>query len=64
MSGIESRWRHGVTRRKALRGLAGFLAASPLLHAQQDHFRDHSRVPAMEELVDPTATGPLPITSA
>jgi 4-hydroxymandelate oxidase len=41
-----------MTRRKALRGLAGFLAASPLLRGQQDRFRDHSRVPAMEELVD------------
>ncbi len=52
MAGIESRWRHGVTRRKALRGLAGFLAGSPLLRAQQDPFRDHSRIPAMEELAD------------
>lgn len=52
MARIENRWRPGMTRRRALRGLAGFLAGSPLLRAQQDPFRDHSRVPAMEELVD------------
>jgi isopentenyl diphosphate isomerase/L-lactate dehydrogenase-like FMN-dependent dehydrogenase len=34
-----------------LRGLAGFLAASPLLRSQQDPFRDHSRVPGMDELL-------------
>jgi 4-hydroxymandelate oxidase len=39
-----------LTRRRALRGLAGFLAGSPLIRAQQDPFRDHSRVPAMSEL--------------
>ena len=47
----ESVWRQGATRRGALRGLAGFLAASPLLRSQQDPFRDHSRVPGMDELV-------------
>ena len=41
----------GVTRRAALSGLAGFLAGSPLLQGQQDPFRDHSRVPAMNELL-------------
>jgi isopentenyl diphosphate isomerase/L-lactate dehydrogenase-like FMN-dependent dehydrogenase len=39
-----------VNRRAAFRGLAGFLAGSPLLVGQQDPFRDHSRVPAMREL--------------
>jgi 4-hydroxymandelate oxidase len=32
--------------------MAAFLAGSPLLRAQQDPFRDHSRVPAMGELSD------------
>ncbi len=41
----------GLTRRNSFRCLAGFLAASPLLHAQQDVFRDHSRVPGLDELV-------------
>ncbi|MEX2300686.1 MAG: alpha-hydroxy acid oxidase [Bryobacterales bacterium] len=45
-------WEKGVSRRKAVHGLAGFLAGSPLLHGQQDTFRDHSRVPAMDELVN------------
>src|SRR5260370_24232015 len=31
--------------------MAGFLAGSPLLHSQQDPFRDHSRVPRLNELV-------------
>ena len=41
----------GLTRRNSFRCLAGFLAASPLLHAQQDVFRDHSRIPGLDELV-------------
>jgi 4-hydroxymandelate oxidase len=40
-----------VTRRTAFRGLAGFLAGSPLLVGQQDPFHDHSRVPALSEMV-------------
>src|SRR5258708_995767 len=51
MSEIESKWRNSLARRKALQSLAGFLAGSPLLPAQQDPFRDHSRVPAMNELL-------------
>jgi len=39
-----------VSRRSTFRKLAGFLAASPLLRAQQDPFRDHSRVPGLREL--------------
>ncbi len=43
---------HSVAdRRHALRALIGFLAASPLLRAQQDPFRDHSRVPKLDELL-------------
>src|SRR5580700_10671473 len=31
--------------------MAGFLAGSPLLQSQQDPFRDHSRVPGLNELL-------------
>src|SRR5262249_24486097 len=41
---------NSMTRRAALTGMGGALAASPLLADQQDPFRDHSRVPRMEEL--------------
>ena len=51
MGKLEDRWRRSVSRRNALRGLAGFLAGSPRLGAQQDTFRDHSRVPGINELV-------------
>jgi 4-hydroxymandelate oxidase len=46
----ERRWASSLTRRAAFRGLAGFLAGSPLLRGQLDPFRDHSRVPSMDEL--------------
>jgi isopentenyl diphosphate isomerase/L-lactate dehydrogenase-like FMN-dependent dehydrogenase len=39
-----------TTRRNALRGLAGFLGASPLLQSQQDPVRKHARAPRLEEL--------------
>jgi isopentenyl diphosphate isomerase/L-lactate dehydrogenase-like FMN-dependent dehydrogenase len=51
MGPIEKQWRNGISRRRALTGLAGFLAASPLLKSQQDPFRDHSRVPGIDELL-------------
>jgi 4-hydroxymandelate oxidase len=65
MRRIESRWRSSLTRRDAIRGLAGFLAGSPRLAAQQDTFRDHSRVPGIDELVtafdfEPVAYAKLP----
>jgi hypothetical protein len=41
-----------VSRRTLFRGLAGFLAGSPLLRSQQDPFRDHSRVPALREMLN------------
>jgi isopentenyl diphosphate isomerase/L-lactate dehydrogenase-like FMN-dependent dehydrogenase len=34
----------------AFQGVAAFLAGSPLLRGQQDPFRDHSRVPGLNEL--------------
>jgi isopentenyl diphosphate isomerase/L-lactate dehydrogenase-like FMN-dependent dehydrogenase len=40
-----------MDRRDCLRALASFVAGSPLLAAQQDPFRDHSRVPALNELL-------------
>src|SRR3954451_22432759 len=45
-------WADSLNRRNAVRAVAGFLAGSPLLHSQQDPFRDHSRVPGMAELKD------------
>jgi hypothetical protein len=41
-----------VSRRTVFRGLAGFLAGSPLLRSQQDPFHDHSRVPALGEMLN------------
>src|SRR5215212_8794765 len=51
MGKLESRWRSGLSRRAALRSLAGFAAGSPLLLGQQDPFRDSVRVPGMNELL-------------
>lgn len=58
-------WAQSVSRRRALRGLVSFLAGSPLLRSQQDPFRDHSRVPALSELVtafdfEPVAYAKIP----
>ena len=65
MGQVTEHWRNTVSRRSALRGLAAFLAGSPLLRSQQDPFRDHSRVPAMSELLttfdfEPVAYAKLP----
>jgi len=49
---LQNLWAQSVSRRRAFRNLASFLAASPLLRAQQDPFRDHSRVPGLNELKD------------
>jgi len=49
---IENLWAKSTSRRNAFRSLAGFLAASPLLRGQQDPFRDHSRVPGLNELTN------------
>src|SRR5437868_3119227 len=45
-------WAGSASRRTAFRALAGFFAGSPLLHAQLDPFRDHSRVPRLDELIN------------
>src|SRR5437868_6381305 len=65
MPSLESKWRAGSTRRSALRNLGTFLMGSPLLQAQQDTFRDHSRIPGLDELVttfefEPVAYAKLP----
>jgi 4-hydroxymandelate oxidase len=65
MGPIEKKWRDGISRRKAFQSLAGLLAASPLLRGQQDPFRDHSRVPGLDELLttfdfEPIAYAKLP----
>jgi 4-hydroxymandelate oxidase len=51
MTNLERAWTRSANRRNALRALAGFLAGSPFAYSQQDPFRDHSRVPRLEELV-------------
>src|SRR5438445_6805219 len=51
MGKIESRWRSSLTRREALRNLAGFFAGSPLLLGQHDPFRRSIRIPSMNELM-------------
>lgn len=53
MGKIDERWRHSVTRRQALLGLAGMLAGSPLLRAQQDPhpLRGHKRVLGLDEMM-------------
>ncbi len=51
MGKLQNLWRKSISRRKAVGSLAGFLAASPLARGQQDPFRDHSRVPGLDELI-------------
>jgi 4-hydroxymandelate oxidase len=50
MGKLERQWREGSTRRCALGRVAALLAGSPLLRAQQDPVREHSRVPGLNEL--------------
>ena len=54
MSKFEHAWRQGFSRREALCGLASFLAASPLLHAQRDPWPlgPHRRFLGFDELRD------------
>ena len=65
MGKTEQSWATSLHRRNAFRALAGFLAGSPLLRSQQDPFRDHSRVPGLDEMVttfdfEPVAYAKLP----
>jgi len=50
---IERQWEQSVSRRKALAGLAGLIAGSPLLHAQLDPrpFTTHRRTPGLTEML-------------
>jgi 4-hydroxymandelate oxidase len=50
---IDHRWRQSVTRREALIALAGVLAASRSVTAQQDPraLKDHKRIPGLDEMV-------------
>ncbi len=54
MGKIEQRWRRGMSRRRALSGLASFMAASPLLHAQRDPWPlgPHRRFLGFDEMRD------------
>ena len=65
MERLQHLWRGSLSRRRAFGALAGFLAGSPLLRGQQDPFRDHSRVPGLDELLsvpdfEPVAHAKLP----
>jgi 4-hydroxymandelate oxidase len=53
MGPIERRWQRSLSRRKALAGMAGVLAGSPLLHAQLDPrpFATHKRTPGLNEML-------------
>src|SRR6187401_3635467 len=50
---IQRQWEQSVSRRKALAGLAGLIAGSPLLHAQLDPrpFPTHRRTPGLSEML-------------
>jgi 4-hydroxymandelate oxidase len=53
MGQIERRWEQSLSRRKALAGMAGLIAGSPLLHAQLDPrpFSAHRRSPGLSEML-------------
>jgi 4-hydroxymandelate oxidase len=50
---IESAWAQSISRRRALAGLAGIVAGSPLLHAQLDPRPStlHRRTPSLPEMM-------------
>src|SRR5688500_5394915 len=52
MGKIERHWQQSMSRRKALTGLAGILAGSPLLNAQLDPrpYPSHKRAPGLDEM--------------
>ncbi len=53
MGNIERQWERSLSRRKALAGMAGLIAGSPLLHAQLDPrpFTTHKRAPGLNEML-------------
>ncbi|MBM3757283.1 MAG: alpha-hydroxy-acid oxidizing protein [Acidobacteria bacterium] len=59
MAGADSRWKVRADRRAAIRSFAAALAGSPLLRGQLDPFRDHSRVPRLDELRTPLDFEPV-----
>lgn len=54
MSNIEREWQRSLSRRKALAGMAGLLAGTPLLRAQLDPrpFSSHRRAPGLNEMLN------------
>src|SRR5687768_17329661 len=52
MGTLDKAWAHSISRRRAIHALAGFMAASPVARSQHDPFRDHTRIPRLDELVD------------
>lgn len=54
MGKIEKRWRRGMSRRKAIAGMASFVAASPVLYAQRDPWPlgPHRRFLGFDEMRD------------
>lgn len=52
MTDSKGRWLASPGRRKALAGLAGFLASSVRLPGQQDPYRPHARVAGLAEMRD------------
>ncbi len=52
MGHIDNHWQHSMSRRKALLGLAGMIAGSPLLRAQADPhpLKDHTRILGIDEM--------------
>ena len=53
MGNIHRQWQNSLSRRRALAGLAGLVAGSPLLHAQLDPrpFQQHRRMPGFNEML-------------
>lgn len=55
----DSAWEKSISRREAAQAVAAFVAASPLSAYQQDPFREHPRVPRLDELVSPLDFEPV-----
>ena len=51
MGRLHDQWRSSLTRRAGLRNLAAFIAGAPVVLGQQDRFRDHTRIPGIQEMV-------------